>query len=153
MPKCGVCLSPDRSAIEADRIQGLTLKQLVEKYPFSQRQIQYHLDQHWNKPRPEASADELQKRLDSLVVRCEELVTGADTASFSQKTKAITTLNSVMRTALQVAGMLKSLAPPGQVTHDFTQSYDYRMMIAKINEAVVCPDCRKRLLEAIHASS
>jgi len=127
--------------------------QLSEKYGFTVRKIQYHLDRHWKKPRDEATPAELQKRLDALVEKCENLVSDSDEATFGQKTKALGTLNSVLKTALQTAGMLKSLAPPSQISHDFTQSHEYRVLVAKINEAVVCSGCRTKLLEVIHASS
>ena len=127
--------------------------ELAEKYGFTKRQLQYHLTRHCEELKPTETSQDLQKRLDQLVRQAELLVSGEDNASFSQKTKAITALNSVMKTALQTAGMLKSLAPAGQVSHDFTQSFEYRQLIAKINEAVVCKKCREKLLAVVHASS
>ncbi|GEM_PF-3564350 len=151
--KCAICVSPERSAIEADRLEGLPYHTLAEKYPFSRRQLQYHLTRHFEVPKPDASPTELQQRLDGLLQRAEALVKEDTGATFSQRTKALTTVNTIMRTCLQVSGMLKALAPAGQISHDFSQSYEYRVLVAKINEAVVCSGCRTKLLEVIHASS
>jgi len=145
--KCAVCLSPMRPDIERDRESGMTYEALSQKYPFTRRQMGTHLRNHYTPPKPEASPAELTNRLDSLLSRAEELVSSAEGCSIGEKTKALSTLNQVMRLSLQVSGQLKSLAPAVQNVSDIRQSMEYRLLIAKINEACVCTDCRKNLLE------
>ena len=145
MARCTVCSDPRRSEIELDKQNGSTNKELTERYGLTKRQVQYHFQHHYVAPKPDASVPELQDRLDKLVRQAETLLNDAGTASFGERTKAIGTLNSVLKTALQTAGMLKSLAPAQTATTNIIDSREYREVVAKVNEAVICPACREAL--------
>jgi len=146
MSRCSVCASPQRAAIELDRQNGDTLDVLAERYGVTHRSVQWHFSQgHYTPPKPDESPAELGDRLARLVTQAEGLLTDSEKASFGERTKAVTALNGVLRLALQCAGQLKALAPAATVSQNITDSREYRELIAKVNEAVVCPACREAL--------
>ena len=145
MSRCTICSDARKSEIELFRQNGATLAQICDKFGLTRRQAQYHFQHHYVAPKPDATATELQDRLDKLVTRAETLLIDTGEASFGERTKAIGTLNSVLKTALQTAGMLKSLAPAETATTNIVDSREYRELVAKVNEAVLCPVCREAL--------
>ncbi len=150
MSRCQVCGHPERAAIEAARTNGDTLNQIAERYGVTKRSVQWHFSQGpYTPPRPEESPAELGERLARLVSQAEGLLTDSEKASFTERTKAVTALNGVLRLALQCAGQLKALAPAQTVSNDITETREYRQLIAVINEAAVCEKCRTALKEAV----
>ena len=146
MSRCTVCGHPRRAEIEQDRQNGDGFKVIGDRYGLTARAIQYHFNKgHYTPPKPDTTPQELQDRLDRLVGQAETLITDSEKATYGEKTKAISALNGVLRLALQCAGQLKALAPAQTASQNIEDSREYRELVAKTNEAVICPSCREAL--------